>query len=289
MSIGLVTDSTADLPQKILESYDIEVVPLNVHFGEELFKDGVDIQTDDFYQKLEESELLPSTSQPSVGDFLEKYREMGDKYDEIISIHISGELSGTVNSAELAARELSELDIKIIDSYGASLGHGFQVILAARMIAQGYSREEIIQAVEKARKNTSIYFTVGELTYLQEGGRIGKASALLGSVLNFNPILEIDTATGIIGPHSKTRGRKRTVKKMLTVNKKELTAEPTWLGYLNGKAGDFYTSFCEQMTAEAEKTTTELEIFCSDLGPVIGSHVGPLVYGCILLKGDFLV
>ena len=289
MAIGLVTDSTADLPPGVLEEFDIEVVPLNVHFGDQVFKDGVDIQNDEFYQKLDEVEKIPSTSQPSAGVFLEKYREMGEKYDSIISIHISGELSGTINSAEIAARQLSDMDIHLIDSRGASLGHGFQVIMAARMIDRGMHLEEIIEGVKKARENTSIYFTVGELTYLKEGGRIGKASALLGSVLNVNPILKIDTATGIIGPHSKTRGRKRTLKKMIEVNKKELTDEPTWIGYLNGKAGDYYSSFTEQMTAEAERITSSLEVFASDLGPVIGSHVGPLVYGCIIVKGDFLV
>ncbi|MFW6256551.1 MAG: DegV family protein [Bacillota bacterium] len=287
MNIGLVTDSTCDLSSEIITQYNIEIVPLNVHIEDEVFTDGLDIDTDEFYRRQKEAREIPSTSQPSVGKFMEKYRDLAEKYDRIISIHLSGELSGTLDSARLAALQL-ESDVDLFDSRGASLGLGLQVVLAARMIEKGSSVSEIMATLKKAREKTSIYFTVGELTYLQAGGRIGKAQALVGSILNFNPILELSTEDGKIDFHSKVRGTKKTRQKMVQLIEEKIssTSDPVWLGFINGKAGQVYEDFRQEVSTLSNEKT---EIFQANLGPVLGSHAGPLVYGCVIVKGDFLI
>ena len=290
MEIGIVTDSTCDLPSDLVEEYGIEIVPLNVHIDGETYKDREDLSGDEFYERQRNAENLPSTSQPSAGEFIKKYEALSSKYEKIVSIHLADELSGTLDSARLAKREVSGVEIQLIDSRAASLGIGLQVIVAAKLRKQGASFEDIINGVKKARDNMKIYFTVGELTYLKEGGRIGSAQAFVGSILNFNPILELTTKTGEIIPHSKIRGQTRTRKKMIDLVSAEISSssEKVWLGMMNGQAGDVYEKFRSEIYSLAEQRSAETTVFETKLGPVIGSHVGPLVYSSVILKGDFL-
>ncbi|OMD26366.1 EDD domain protein [Paenibacillus odorifer] len=270
----IVTDSTSDIPPAMAETYGIEVVPLTLMFGEEAFRDNLDMTPEQFYERLPRTSQLPTTSQPSPVEYMNVYRSILERNPgcSILSFHISSGLSGTYQSALLAKSMLEEEGegITVVDSLSASYGFGFMVVEAARMSAEGKGPEEILEAVESLRQTRKLYFLVDTLEYLQKGGRIGKASAILGTLLNIKPILSID-AEGIIYAVEKVRGRKKAVARMIELFKRDLqgvnkinvavghTAEPaSGEEFLNELAGHF--------TLE-EKVLT-------NVGPVVGSHVG---------------
>ncbi|MCC3144785.1 DegV family protein [Halanaerobium sp. Z-7514] len=286
--IALVTDSTCDLPKETMEKYNIEVVPLTVHFGDDTYYDKEDLKIEQFFTLMEGSSKLPSTSQPSVGLFMEKYEALAEKYDKIISIHISGALSGTCESARLAAVQAEGVDAEVVDSRSTSTGLGFLVVLAAQMIENGRDVAAIKNKIIEERKNLTIYFTVNELSYLEKGGRIGKAQAFLGSVLNFNPILELSAEKGEITPKEKVRGYTKTNKKLLELTMNTIAETKNFnLGYIYGKDSDNYKQFKEFMEAElSKKSDLNYDILENRIGAVLSSHTGPLVYGIVIYKGE---
>lgn len=270
----IVTDSTSDIPPAMAKELGIEVVPLTLMFGEEAFRDNVDMTPEQFYERLPRSQQLPTTSQPSPVEYMNVYRGIMERYPDcrILSYHISSGLSGTYQSAVLAKSMLEEEgdSITVVDSLSASYGFGFMVVEAARLAADGKSPDEILSAVESLRKSRKLYFLVDTLEYLQKGGRIGKASAILGTLLNIKPILSID-AEGIIYAVEKVRGRKKAIARMIELFKGELpdvnkinvavghTAEPA-------SGEEFLKELSGHFTLE-EKVLT-------NVGPVVGSHVG---------------
>ena len=290
MKIGLVTDSTCDLDSDILNKYGIGMVPLTIIFSEEEnYKDIVEIGHEDFFKKLVKADKLPTTSQPSVGLFNEKYTEMFEEYDAIISIHIASKLSGTCKSATMAANQFEDKQIEVIDSCSTSLGLGFQVLLARRLINEGFSIEEIVEKLKVARDNLTVYFSVNDLTYLQKGGRIGKAQAFLGSVLSFCPILALSSENGEILPFEKVRGKKKIVNRLLEISKKELEGEEkASLGLIYASETEYYHKFKAKLLENLVDIDTEYIEHSSWISSVLGSHIGPSVYGIIILKGELL-
>ena len=288
--IALVTDSTCDLPAEILAKYQIEIVPLTVHFDEDTYYDKVDLDSEEFYKMMESAADLPTTSQPSVGLFMDKYQKLAAEYDQIISIHLSSALSGTCESARLAAAQLEDLNVEIIDSKSTSTGLGFMVLLAAKMIKEGKNLEEIKEKILEERENITIYFTVNELSYLEKGGRIGKAQAFLGSIFNFNPILELSAVTGEITPREKIRGYKKTNQKMidLALNAAE-GSEKVNFAYIYGKDSDNYQQLKELFEADLKaQDNFEYQLLENKIGTVLSSHTGPLVYGIVIYRGELL-
>lgn len=288
--IALVTDSTCDLPAEILDKYQIEIVPLTVHFEEDTYYDKVDLDSEEFYKMMETAADLPTTSQPSVGLFMDKYQKLAEKYDQVISIHLSSALSGTCESARLAAAQLEELEVEIIDSKSTSSGLGFMVLLAAKMIEEGKELEEIKAKILEERKNITIYFTVNELTYLEKGGRIGKAQAFLGSIFNFNPILELSAATGEITPKEKIRGYKKTNQKMIDLALDAAEgSDNVNFAYIYGKDSDNYQQLKDLFETElAAQSSFEYQLLENKIGTVLSSHTGPLVYGIVIYRGELL-
>jgi DegV family protein with EDD domain len=286
--IALVTDSTCDLPEKIMKNYNINVVPLTVHFGEDSYYDKQDLQIDQFYTLMESSSELPRTSQPSTGLFLEKYEELAEEYDQIISIHLSAALSGTCESARLAAAHLENAEVEVIDSRTTSTGLGFLLIKAAELIEEGKSLAEIKNKIIEEREKVSIYFTVSELSYLEKGGRIGKAQAFLGSVLNFNPILELSSETGEVIPKEKIRGYKKTNKKIVDLVSESIKdCSKVNISYIFGKDSDNYMQMKEFLNDFiSNKAKLDLDIMENRIGTVLSSHTGPLVYGVVIYKGE---
>ncbi len=286
--IALVTDSTCDLPEEIMEKYKIEVVPLTVQFGEDSYYDKKDLEADEFLDLMKSSSELPTTSQPSVGLFMEKYEELAEEYDQVVSIHLSAPLSGTCESARLAAAQVEDLEVEVIDSRSTSTGLGFLLIQAAEMIQDAKSFAEIKKKIIEERENIEIYFTVNELTYLEKGGRIGKAQAFLGSVFNFNPILELSSETGEILPKEKVRGYKKTNKKIAEIVKDSISeCRKINIGYIYGKDSDNYKQFKEIMGQElASIADLKYNVLENRIGAVLSSHTGPLVYGIVIYKGE---
>lgn len=270
----IVTDSTSDIPPSLAEAYGIEVVPLTLMFGEESYRDGIDITPEQFYERLPRSQQLPTTSQPSPVEYMNVYQKLLEQYPDspILSFHISSGLSGTYQSALLAKSMLEEEGerITVFDSLSASYGFGLLVVHAARLAAEGKGPEEILASVEQLRRARKLYFLVDTLEYLQKGGRIGKASAVLGTLLNIKPILSIDQE-GIIYAVEKVRGRKKAVARMIELFQADLQGTDK----INVAVGHTAQAEAgEELMRELSQHFTLEEQVLTNVGPVVGSHVG---------------
>jgi DegV family protein with EDD domain len=272
--IKLVTDSTAYLPQELVEQRDVSVVPLNVMFGTESYREGIDLSYDQFYRMLAEAEELPTTSQPAAGDFLKVYSTLLEAGHELISVHISSGISGTVDSALAAQKMLPEPErVSVVDSSSTAIGLELMVRAALDAVEAGQSREQIVTMLRQLSKQLHTYFVVDTLEYLHKGGRIGGASALLGTVLQFKPILFLD---GTIEPWGKVRTKRKAVAKLLDILEEKL------MGQSAARASVAHAQVPNEAEALALRIQDRLgcdECFVSSVGPVIGTHTGPGVLG----------
>ncbi len=270
--VTIVTDSTADIPVTMTEELNIHVVPLNVHFGEETYEDGVDLSAEEFYKKLRESRDIPTTSQPSPARFEEVYRNLYEETGtEIISIHLSAKMSGTFQSAHIAQQSLEEeIPVEVVDSKRASYAIGVIVVEAAQLAEQGASKAEVMDRINEMLEEANVYFMVDTLEYLQKNGRIGKASALVGSLLKIKPILSL-TKEGEVYPFEKVRGQKKAIQKILAEMTKNYNGKPLHVGISHAEAEGDAELIMEQVKEQFE---VEQEVI-TNIGPVIGAHVGP--------------
>jgi DegV family protein with EDD domain len=278
MGVKIVTDSTADLPQGLADELDIAVVPLKVHFGEEEFLDWIDLDSDAFFTKLKASEVMPRTSQPSPGDFEAVYRRVGEDGDAIISLHISAQLSGTYQSGTIAKSMLEGADIEVVDTKVTSMGLGIVVIEAARAAKAGKSKEEIMAYVYEQLSRVKIFFGVDTLEYLQKNGRIGKAAALLGGLLNVKPLLTL--VDGGIVPKEKVRGRSKLQERLVSLIAEEFGSD------VKGQVVILHGNDLEgalKLKEKIESTYNFSELIISSIGAVIGTHTGPGVLGVVIL------
>ncbi|NCC81049.1 MAG: DegV family protein [Clostridia bacterium] len=271
--IAIVTDSTADLPIEIAKEHNITVVPLKVNFQDKSYTEGVDITNQEFYEKLEKADLLPTTSQPSPADFTAKYDELIENgYDSIISIHISDKLSGTRQSATIAGSELSEkiTNLSTVDSMQVTVGIGLVVKIAAESAAQNKSYDEVLADTKQAVENVKLYALVDTLKYLEKGGRIGKARAIAGSLLNIKPILTMNN--GEIVDKDKVRTRKKGIAEIVDLAKKFKDTNGT-IRYAisHSMALDEAKKLEETLLAEVGVKSE----FISEVGSVVGTHIGP--------------
>lgn len=277
VKIKIVTDSTADLPRELIEKYGITVVPLKVMFGSEIYRDGVDLTSRQFYEKFRTSHDLPTTSQPSPQEFVEAYRPLIEEGASIISIHISSSLSGTLQSARLAKTMLGYEELDIIDSRLVSLALGLVVLAAAQKAAAGGTKEEVLRTASQVMDNIQAYFLVDTLEYLQRGGRIGKAQAFLGSLLNVKPICMLKE--GIIYPYEKARGKAKAMERLVEIVAEKFPVGcPLWCALVHGDDPEGMAQLREKL---------QNKIACSymltgEIGPVVGTHAGPGLLGIIV-------
>lgn len=216
--IKVVTDSTADLTKEEIEKYGITIVPLSIHIDGGVYTDLVDIQPEEFLEKMAASHELPKSSQPSAGTFSQVYDELGKDGSEVISIHMTGGMSGTVKSAEAAA-DMTDTAVTVLDSRYISHALTFQVIEAAKMAKQGKKMSEIVEHVEDVRKKTMLFVVVDKLDNLVKGGRIGKGKAMLGSLLNIKPIASLQD--GVYTPVGKARSHKQVAAQLFSSFKED--------------------------------------------------------------------
>jgi DegV family protein with EDD domain len=276
--IALITDSTCDVPPSLIEEYGIYVVPLYVLWGNEQFKDRVDIQPDELYARLAKDPVHPSTSQPTPKDFADIYKKVKeDGAEEAVVVCISDGLSGTVDSAQ-QAREMCDLPVHIVDSKSVSMGLGWQVLAAARIRGAGGDAAEMVAATAKVRETLSVVFTVDTLEYLHKGGRIGAAAKLLGTALQLKPSLLIDPKVGIVEPGAKVRTRKKALE----------TVYQTFFEKYAGKKGlriAILTINCpEESNQWFERIQEEhcpVEMYITPTSPVVGIHGGPGTMGLV--------
>jgi DegV family protein with EDD domain len=272
MTIRIVTDSTADLDDATIARHEITVVPLNVHFGAESYEDGVSLGRAEFYERLETSNVLPRTSQPSAGAFQAAYEGLSDA-DGIVSVHIGGKLSGTVNAARSGAslRAESTPEVTVVDSDQVTVCLGNAVVAAAEAAAAGGTAAEVAEAATECARRGRILLLVDTLEYLQEGGRIGRARAFLGTLLRTKPVLAL--VDGEIVGIERPRTRQRAVKRLyeLTVKMPRATRIAILYGTTPDEAEALATQVREAMPSVAVRTV--------QVSPVIGVHTGPAALG----------
>ena len=271
--IKIFSDSTLDMPQSYIDENDIQIVPLYVLFGEESYKDRVDLDSDAFYKKVAESSVFPSTSQPSPQDYADGYRPFAEDGYEIISLHLSSKLSGSYQSGVLAQKMLPDADITIVDARSASIGTGLIALAAARAAKEGKSKSEVLDVINSLMPKVNVIFTVDSLEHLQRGGRIGKAQAFLGSILNVKPLLMIDE--GEIIPKERIRGQAKLFRKVLEIIEEDVKGEAIRVGIIHAGAQET----AERLKNELETNFKVEELIMSKIGSVIGAHTGPGTWG----------
>ena len=269
--VRIVTDSTADLTPEQQRAATITVVPLNVHFGDQVFRDHVDLTTDEFFRRLKASSQLPRTSQPSVGAFEEAYRKLLEGGDEIVSVHLSSKVSGTFNSALMAAQSVGDGKIDVVDSLSTSMALGFMALEAANLARAGRDRQTVAECLRGLVAKARVICVVDTLTYLERGGRIGKARALLGSLLNVKPILQLKD--GEVVPLGRARGRPQALNRLVELLERD--GKVSRLAIMHGAA----RADAEQLRERVASTYPGVDIQLTEIGAVLGTHTGPGVIG----------
>lgn len=279
MKIALVTDSTCDLPADILATREIVVTPLHIVWDKQSFTDGVDMTNEIFYERLAHDPMMPKTSQPSPGEFVEKFKEAREKYkaDAVVCITISSALSGTFRSAE-AAKTAVDFPVHLVDSGTASLGLGFVVLAAANVRDRGGSIEEITSAATEAAKSAQVYFTPDTLEYLHRGGRIGGARRFFGTALKIKPILQVKE--GVVHAPETVRIRKRAVARLEEIITEQGRGSGLlWLGVVHTYAPEL-PDVVQQLQNTLKPDMIVQNICC----PTIGVHIGPGAIGIARLS-----
>jgi DegV family protein with EDD domain len=273
----IVTDSTADLSEDQVNRYDIKVVPISVSFGAKSYADGIDLDANQFYKKLTTESELPKTSQPSPDAFRRIYDEIAGKDDTIFSIHISGKLSGTLNSAELAAK-MVEAKVITIDTKTASQGIGLSALIAAEAARREMPEDVIATVTKRSVEQTFSVFAVDTLEYLQRNGRIGKAASLIGSLLQIRPILYADP-DGMVAPYDKVRGRSQIIPNLVAAALKNVSPEqPVNLSVVHS----WNEEGANALLTELKKHYDTDHLHVGMVGPAIGAHIGPGAVGLMI-------
>jgi len=278
MTVKVVTDSTSDLTPEIARELGITVVPLYVHFGNEVYRDGVDLSTEDFYQRLAQTKELPTTSAPSPGDFAKVFDELGKEADEILAITISSRLSATYTAA-MEGKELrkSKTRVEVIDSRWAISALGLITTSAAKAAKAGGNLGEVIDATRRSMNKADIRIIFDTLEYLKKGGRIGTAQAFLGSMLNMNPVLTIKD--GITTGVTRLRSRAKAIDYVVDFvnglpNIEEIAIE-------DGTTPEEAQALVDRLASRLPKE----RVYRMKVSPVIGTHVGPHVIGIATIAG----
>ena len=271
---AIVLDSTSDFPDAQERFPNMRVVPLYVNFGAESFRDHIDIGSHDFYDRLRAAPSLPTTSQPTPQDFADAYEQLAG-YDRIYSLQLSAKLSGTYQSAVTAAETMGGGRIRVVDTETASLAVGLLALAIQRRLARGTTDEELEALIARFKDQNSVVFTVATLEYLQKGGRIGRAAALAGTLLNVKPILSIDD--GVVHPIGKVRGRQKALAEFARVFTSTTEDRPGLrLAIAHAEAPEWI----EVLTDLAAKARPQGEIeLVENLGAVVGTHAGPGAVG----------
>jgi len=271
--IAIVTDSSSNIPEAALEGLNVSVIPLWLVWEGESLLDGIDIDPPTFYKRLRKSKTLPTSSQPTVQEFMSFFENVAKRCDTILNVLVSSKISGTIDNAKKAMEKLPQLDIHLVDTLSSSMGAGHVVLAAARAAVDGFV-EDAIQAAEKMRDKINFIFVVDTLEYLHKGGRIGGAKRYLGTVLRVKPLLEFKD--GLIQPLEQVRTKKKALIRLLQIASERLggkpMAEATIVDIDCPEAGDAVAEM-------VEKRFSPKKIYRSGVSPVVGTHVGPGAIG----------
>lgn len=266
----LVTDSTAYIPDDLVDKYGIMVAPQILLWGEETFLDGVNITPTEFYARLQSTDVMPTSSQVTIPYFVNLFKPLVEEGASILAILISEKLSGTIQSAIQARKEFPGAKIEIVDSKSTAMELGFQVLAAARAAEAGKSFDEVLSVAQNAKQHTGIYFAVDTLEFLHRGGRIGGASKLLGTALNIKPLLGV--VDGRVESIEKIRTKNKAYSRLLDVMGEEINDRPNLrLATLHAAAEDD----ARELLAQAVERFNPIETIVAEVSPVVGTHAGP--------------
>ncbi len=272
--IAFVVDSTAYIPPDQVQQFDIKVIPQVLIWDDETMLDGVDIQPTAFYERLRDSKTMPTTSQATIGAFIEVFKPLVEGGRPILAILVSDKLSGTIQSAEQAKAEFPDAKIVIVDSESTAMALGFQVLAAARGARDGKSFEEVTEIARQAKGQTGVLLVVDTLEFLHRGGRIGGASRLLGTALSMKPVLELQD--GVLDVVEKVRTRSKAQARLLDILEERIDGRPNLrLAVLHAAAEQQARDLLEI----ASNRLNPIETVFSEVSPVVGTHVGPGTLG----------
>lgn len=268
--VAIVTDSTAYLPNELVEKYNIQIAPQVLIWEGKTYEDGIDIQPHEFYARLKTATVMPTTSQATMASFEKIFRKLLEEDVPILAVLISKELSGTIASAEQARDMFPGATIEIVDSRSVAMALGFQVLRAAEAASAGASLEECKTIAEKASLHTGVVFAVETLEFLHRGGRIGGAKRLIGSALSLKPILEL--ADGKVEPLQNVRTRKKSLIRLVDIVEERVAGKsPVRLATLHANAPEE----AKQILTLANERINSIENIFSEVSPIVGTHAGP--------------
>ncbi len=278
--VAIVTDSTALMPNHLVEQYQIHVAPQVLIWGEVSYKDGIDIQPEEFYSRLANDPVMPTTSQVPVGTMKQIFSDLAGQGHDILAILISDKLSGTIASAVQAKEMLPDVRVEIVNSGSVAMAMGFHVLAAARALEQGADLLEAKAVAEQARDTTGIFLTVETLEFLHRGGRIGGGARFLGTALNIKPILEVKD--GRVEALERIRTRRKALRRVTDLTLEAIgERRPVRLATLHAKSPDEAQAILDQ----AVQACDPVETFMSELSPVVGAHTGPGTIGLVYQAG----
>ena len=275
MAIRIVTDSTADIPADVAASLGITVVPLYVHFGDEQLRDGVDISSEEFFERLQSESRTPTTSQPPAGAFRDVYRDLAADGSEIVSIHVSSKLSGTFASAQQGAASLDGAEVRVVDSGTASMALGMAVIAAAEAAGRGDSCDDVVSAAEDVLGRVHLLIIFDTLEYLRRGGRIGRGMELIGTLARLKPIATI--RDGEVAAAGRVRTKGKAIEEVLRRFAELRPLERA--GVVHATTPDE----CDYLAERLHGLAPEIPITQGRIGPVLGVHTGPGVLGAAVV------
>lgn len=278
--LHIVTDSTCNLPADIIEQYEVRIVPVHIQFGEETFRDGIDLTPADFYARVEQEGEIPKTSQPPPSAFASVFEEL-PAGEPVLSIHVSEQLSGTLQSAQMAARDFPDRDIVTFDSKSFSIGMGFLIWEAVTLADEGQTLEDILTRLRWRRDHTYLHLTTATLRYLRMSGRIGMLENMIGAVLKMKPIITL--TDGRLAATERQRTRSRALD-LIVARTLELvdTSKPVWLGVIHAQVRDEADALYECLSAQVNVERS----FVGEAPPSIVVHGGPGVIGAFVTQAN---
>ncbi len=278
--IAIITDSLASIPDELVEKYRIKVAPQILIWGPDTYQDGIDISPNEFYARLKETDVMPTSSQVPVMTFKELFDPLVTEGIPILAIVASSKLTMTINSAEQAKAMFPGAQIEIVDSLGASMSLGFQVLAACRAVEEGKSFEDVVSIARRAKEYTGVIFVVDTLEYLHRGGRIGGASRLLGTMLDLKPLLELQE--GKVEALEQIRTKRKAINRLVDIMEERV----------NGTDRIRLAALHTSMEDEARALLDEIDLRCcpietifTEVSPVLGIHTGPGTVGLAYYTG----
>jgi len=274
--VAVVVDSTAFIPKELIKKYNLHVIPQVLNWEGQSYKDDVDITPDAFYTRLKTAKEMPTTSQPSAGEFFEFFTEVSKTADSIVAVHLSEFLSGTLASARAAVDMMPDFPIEIVDTRSTAMGLGFMALAAARAVENGADYKEAAEAARALKEGMRVVFVVDTLEFLHRGGRIGGAKRLIGSMLSIKPVLHLED--GRIEPLASVRTKRKAINHVLDLVESEMKDKSNvHAAIMNALAPEE----SQMMFEEVKRRLNPVEIFNTELSPIVGAHVGPGTLGVI--------